>query len=426
MGISAADESLLPLVREDGGEAKPTSPTTPCPHRVVQLDLIKAISIVLVVLEHSMRSLLLVKDATWWECYVGEASSACTPAFLYVSGFLGHQQLARSRKVFPLCADTFPTVLRILARLIVPYAVSCTVYLSVDAVSSSTEASFAEAGLTGLRKIITFDVRGIHYYVVLVVSCSLLLPVVAWGCTKIRAAVGVLLLLLLLRVCTPPLLEAAGVSIWWQLRLPTFGLGFYALGYATGAHAYHPIHTMTPRMRRLISAALATGCVAWLVSMGYAFHSATSPTTPASHMTVGRELGKVLGICACALLFTLAAPQAVCNHPLVRYLADASYTIYLYHLLAMEHHVVQLHAVAYPTDDQPAWFLLNAGPQFGPHRALERALLGLGSSMGLALVAVAVLGPDWAERLFGARLPFDPCGQRARERTARDRASLLH
>ena len=68
------------------------SPTRGRSRRVPQLDLLKAIAILVVPLEHSKRSMLFTHVAdfddappTLGEAFVGDLSAACTPVFFYVS-----------------------------------------------------------------------------------------------------------------------------------------------------------------------------------------------------------------------------------------------------------------------------------------------------------------------------------------------------
>ena len=416
----------LPLLTSASGAGPSGVMPARCDH-FAALDLVKTVAIVLVVLEHSMRSTLFVRNATWWEALVGDLSAACTPMFLYVSGFLADsRESAPTASLLRRYYEGAPTIRRTAWRLLVPYAVSAVVVacfhgaLPMAIARASTLPQF-------LVRLLTFDILGLHYYVLLALQAAVALPAVRWACTAdAAAAMAVLVVLVLCKAVAFQCSNRIGLSMWLQQRSPMSALPFFVLGYVTRTHLHRRVLNGSQRLRQLVFGSLIACLLPWLVGAIPSFTTADGTPMPPSPtptlrlsetVALAREARKVLGACALPLVLTWYAPHRLCVHPLVRWASGASYTIYLYHMVAIDAYSLELFHEAHPQQRVDVALLVSAGPEAQPRRDFERALLGLGSSLAIALLSEATLGKAMALTLFGARLPFQPCGG-AREESA--------
>jgi hypothetical protein len=123
-----------------------------------------------------------------------------------------------------------------------------------------------------------------------------------------------------------------------------------------------------------------------------------------------------IGCCCLGLLGTMFSPQRVCEHPVVRYLSDATYTIYLFHLPFVQLAFLSLGLVQYTEGGHGNPTVLWHGVASHSRTTWQTCqmwLAGLSCALWVGLVGTACLGEEWAMLLLGLRLPFDACGFRA-------------
>lgn len=214
--------------------------------RIWEIDWLKAVAIVTVVLIHSLR-------AEWdpgfryAERLLSEAARFAVPAFLAVSGFLYYSST-------PISADVLARRLR---RILFPYFwVSLAAYAYVQVFPQFAPTS---SFLVGMLLGATF---GPYYYVFLLTEFVLatyllsrmprrwIVPVFAVTCV---AAV------------LPFLVFAEGVKVsLWTLRLPLLFACWFMLGWMAAAHP-DALHTLTTNRRRVVFAVWLGVVAGWLL-----------------------------------------------------------------------------------------------------------------------------------------------------------------
>ena len=393
------DPERQPLLGAAASDALPARPA-----RRVSLDLLKAAAIVCVVLEHSSRPALFVADLSWAEQFTGVASAAATPLFLFVSGFLGAAvfhplpPLPRARRV----------IVRMLARLLPPYLVASIVAAFVRDPGGGPAIGSADWWAALFLNVLKFNSRGIYYYVALALACIGILPLVAFASQRRWSTAAFLVLSCTLRVLLVGT-DLIPLDLTVKMRLPFFGLWAFAAGFAVRVHVDPPLSRLvaeSPRRALLAALPLLVGSALWLADVPWFFDRRrflpSDDARLANWSRAAHDVAFVVGVSCFAVLVSAYAPRRLCANPLVLYLSECTYTIYLYHVFFIDAQYFDVILARHETAESPS----------AARWTLQRFVLGLGGSMIVALLGTALLGP-WAVNVLGARLPFDPCGRNA-------------
>ena len=270
------------------------------------VDYIKAIAIVCVVITHSglrgsdpdLSALERIIRQSWVGFQV--------PAFFLVAGFLYHKREQIS----------LPEMLRRLSRILVPYLIASVIALMLG---FGRPLTFDRV----LFNLATGNVIGIYYFVFALCLC---IPFI-WLYSRIPVPLIWLLLALLLGYSALfgfGYLTPVTQGFFWRARdlLVTFFLGYFTIGWLVAEYFDGLKAALLPR-RHLLLAPLAAGVVLYASLKARAFWLEVNPTRPFSFYKIGYSLG----VTSLIILTTyrLGVPR------FVRFLSEASLTIYLYH-----------------------------------------------------------------------------------------------
>ena len=313
--------------------------------RRFEVDLLKAVGIVTVVLIHCVRP-SFAADASAVESQIGSITRFAVPGFLVASGYLYAFSGSTSG------ADTRRRFRRILVPYLVASAAAQLFWLAFEG-RTITPRTLAEEIALGSS-------FGAYYYVLIAALCVLLAPLLSrLGDRALAFATAVMVVAQYLCWALPVL------PMFWALRNPLYWLGFFCAGWWLG--------TQQP------------GATRWLASRRTAICSASG-----AGFVALRILGTILtGPHASKLLLLLSVWCALCgiltfgvgrtgDHPVVRQLSESTYTIYLFHLFF----VLPLQRILPP-----------AAGVFDPLAALVPWLAGLAGPFLLAAAGRALLGP---------------------------------
>jgi surface polysaccharide O-acyltransferase-like enzyme len=319
--------------------------------RLLEVDLIKGVGIVVVVLIHSLRS-FFDPGATAFESWLNEQLRFAVPGFLVASGFL-----YASREPIP-----WAVTVRRLRRIALPYLVAS---LGAQLYQAQTGASLGTTG--SLAQDLLFGASfGPYYYVFHALLLVLLAPLLVYVPARAfaLALVALLAVQLWLDVSRPL------VSWFFMLRNPLRWWPYFLVGW--WLRLYGPALRAALAERRA-GALAATG----LAVLGLGALPALDVAPAAARLATWLQIWASLGV-----LLALGAGRTTRPGALA-YLSDASYAIYLFHLFAL--FAVRAH---WP----PAPDALDAA-------ALGAAFAaGLGSALALVAAGRAALGPrarDW-------------------------------
>lgn len=264
-----------------------------------EVDWIKAVSAATVVMIHSFPPFPPRSSTVLWQ--FGEIMLFAVPGFLFASGFLYARAGSR---------DWLPTMGRRLRRLLVPYlgfSLLAQVYplpLEVNSELSLVEQLFYGAAL------------GPYYYVFVIFWLTLATPLVARIPRSVFPAVVVAALILQWGFQTAVLVSFS--PLWW-LRNPLHWAATFLLGWWFFEH------------RQTIGSVLQQNRAYWLVSLLGAwlaaqFYLAGAQNGWVMHTVSWLQSYATLGVILVATIGRSEAPR------LVRWLSEASYSIYLSHL----------------------------------------------------------------------------------------------
>lgn len=260
-----------------------------------EIDWLKAIAIVTVVYIHAY--IRWTNSPTQIEQIRTVLTAAAVPAFFFASGLLTTLRPAALRPR--------------LTRLLIPYCVASSLALALQWGRDPTHMTLQDT----MWDLLTGNAVGIYYFVFSLLAITLMTQPLLGAPTWMRrcalaAALGI------------GLLEASGIVTWpfyWSLRSPGRWLGFYLLGAEI--------------------AALKTGGATWL--RGAAFPRICFAAAAASACLACFATGPSLqiGLLVYAYCLVVGIALAFADRPApvpVRWLSEASYTIYLYHIFIVQ------------------------------------------------------------------------------------------
>jgi fucose 4-O-acetylase-like acetyltransferase len=320
--------------------------------RLDGIDFLKAAAIVAVVFTHSGVFLFNPRFTDWDRWLTTGWVWFHVPTFLMVSGFLYF-------RIEPVSARH---VGRRLVRVLVPYVIA-TLVMQLSGVSQTKSLEAA------LFQLATGAAVGFYYFVPLICACILCI----WPLSRAPQALILALWLLLLAYTTAtgmdPTLRPSQNPFWNQRNaIENFYLGYFLTGWLAAIH-WSRIAAFARRWRFTLLVVCVAALVYWLQGFD----------------TFPRKWVKILGVLYVWSMagFILLATLGLRAPAFVRWLSDATYTIYLYHgtpILRTHKYVIQ-------------W-----AP---PARILFRAALALGSASLLVVAVRRILGPARAHRYFG-------------------------
>jgi surface polysaccharide O-acyltransferase-like enzyme len=322
--------------------------------RRLEVDLLKAVGIVAVVLIHSVRS-PFIPGASDAELWIGRVTRFAVPAFLLSSGLL-----YASRSPVP-----WPTTARRLRRILGPYLFASLVAQGFEWFRGTPRS--VEQFLHDLLLASSF---GPYYYVWIACLAVLAAPLLA------RAGPAALGGILLVTVASQWLLESMLVGplpFFWHLRNPLLWMGYFVCGWALRLHQQR-VRGWLDAQR---SAALAgsAGAVVLLALAG------AQPLPVFQAQTLSW-----LGIYATLALLLAASFGRRGGGGILKELSEGSYAIYLFHLLFV----------------LPARDLTVPAPgRLEPPAVLVPWAAGIAGSMLLIALARRVLG-DRSRTVIGA------------------------
>ena len=285
--------------------------------RYAAIDHLKTMAIVSVCITHAMPNVLQGMTPTSAERIATVMLSFHVPALLFAAGFLA---AAGRRNAGPVGAQ--------LKRILVPYLVASIVAIVLLRWRVVTLHQVAFWLATG-------SAIGIYYFIPVLVCCLATLPIIArLGAFALGGVLIVLAIYASLAWHDPSWRLTQG--FFWHIRdvLMQFHLGYFLLG-VLGAR-------LAPRLRRLrdraaplcvAAALLAIAAYAWLVA--------------GENLAMWAPLARAGYLLGVVGLIATMVPRGVAPGP-VRFLSEATLTIYLYHHMLYPALLPQLRAALPP------------------------------------------------------------------------------
>jgi fucose 4-O-acetylase-like acetyltransferase len=270
--------------------------------RRVEIDALKAAGILTIVLIHAIRTPWNPEVSTL-EIWIGHATRFGVPAFLCASGFL----YATTAPV-PLA-----TTLARLRRILVPYAVA-----SLGAqLFRSFRGEEPLSGAVWLDLLIGASF-GPYYYVFVIAILVTVTPAFA---RLSRRAVAVATGVFLAAQWTVDVAPFGAMPLIWHIRSPLLWWAYFLLGWTVRLYAA-PLAELVARHR----AALAAGLIA-----AFALLTGASALGGRAPLVVVRSAAwlDVYVILATIAVLSRGARR---SPPWLRFLSDATYAVYLFHL----------------------------------------------------------------------------------------------
>ncbi|MCH7868980.1 MAG: acyltransferase [Myxococcales bacterium] len=277
-----------------------TTNATAAGARFSEVDHIKAVGILAVILVHSVRDPWNPEISTP-EIWIGIVTRFAVPGFLLASGFLYATTVRIPTK----------TVLRRLRRLLVPYLLA-SLLAQLWWIGQGQAHDFP----TVVKELLLGSSFGPYYYVfvhfwlVLFVALFAILPRrVLWGLTAV---------MLLAQIVVQGRL-ALRFPLFWQLRGPLFWWAYFLIGFMLRLY-YEPVRRLLTKHHGVfcaLAAAIAMVCVAVAFNQPYS--------------QLGRTATWLYNYAIIALLFGATCGRGEPRWS-VRLLADASFAIYLLHI----------------------------------------------------------------------------------------------
>jgi len=321
--------------------------------RLHAIDHIKAAAIVAVVFTHAGRSGWVPKAGSYDFFLTWVWTLFHVPSFLFASGFL----YARSHGV------DLAHVRSRLSRVLIPYLIASGVAQLAGVTTAQNLSDVA-------YQLATASSLGVYYYIFIIVVCiPLIWPLSRMGREGVWAAWLACFALTLAFEVDASLRPAT--SWLWSVRDPLemFQLGYFLSGWAA-ALSLPEISRLYQRHPRL---------AAWLGGIGCLLGLAMFAGLVELPIGTFRRVIYTFGVIGTMSIATRDRPAG----PVVRFLGDASLSIYLYH------RIFQL--LARPLTD--GWY--------DPLRILGQVAVGLGGASLLVLAGRRLLGAQRSRRLLG-------------------------
>jgi peptidoglycan/LPS O-acetylase OafA/YrhL len=274
--------------------------------RYGEIDLLKAVSILVVPLIHSVR-FFLDPGLSSMERWLLHVTQFAVPGFLFCSGFLqasasGGAEVAQTR--------------RRLRRLLLPYLLA-----SVIALLWRTWREGGLGPVAWVRDLAFGAAFGPYYYIFVIVALTLAAPLIR-RCSE-RQLWILFWSMLPLQWVLVNVLAGHVVPLFWHVRNPLSWTSYFLLGWLLALRRVEVSEWIAqyriPACSGLAGLVLAGAVIAWW-------------ELPEIW---GRTADLVLIYAVLALLY-IASQGRRLDSPPVRYLSDASYSIYLYHLFFIE------------------------------------------------------------------------------------------
>lgn len=272
--------------------------------RFPEVDVIKAVAIVSVVLIHSIRS-PWDPNAHRFDIWLNHATSFAVPAFVAVSGFLWAVEGRQA---------ALATVSRRLRRLLVPYI--C-VSLLVHAVRSLHDGPGSSGAL--IRALLIGSTYYPYYYVFVAVLFVFALPI--FGAMPRKSQIPITIGLIGATLISQGLVGPDSpyrLPVDWYLRNPFLFAGYFAVGWVVRLRGAELRPRISDR-HRLVTLILGTAVVVCLLVVAMPL---PSQAVMAAHWEYHYA--------AIALLFVYGCSIARIN-ALVGTLSNATYAIFLLH-----------------------------------------------------------------------------------------------
>lgn len=292
--------AVAPATSPGRASAPPATPQD----REAFVDVAKAVGIVVVVLIHALRP-RWDPGVSGTELWLGDVTRFAVPAFLAASGYLYARASPTSRAT---------TVAR-LRRVLVPYLVA-------SVIAEATMPLFPpELGSRGLFwDLLLGNAFGPYYYVFVITGLIVAVPFLERLTPTWRGRLFRVLLVAQLALE----IGVLRVDPFWLVRSPMFWWPYFLAGWWLWERRGQVLDAVRPRRGRLLAAA----SVAWLAVV------AGLVVLPAQ--TAWRLGLAWAGVWVLLALVTLATVGRTTRSPVVRWLSDASYAIYLFHLFGLQ------------------------------------------------------------------------------------------
>ena len=270
--------------------------------RLVEIDALKAAGIVTIVLIHAMRP-QWDPNASSLEIWIGHATRFGVPAFLCASGFLYAQVSSRS----------FATTRARLRRILVPYLVA-------SLLAQIFHLWRDQAPMTGSvwMDLLIGASFGPYYYVFVIAILVVVTPAFA---QLSRRAVFALTAAFVAAQWLMEIGTFGLMHLTWQIRNPMMWWAYFLIGWSVRLHA-EPLSRIVASRRT----ALAAGCTAAALLLTAA--SALEGRVPGPLVRTAAWLD----VYAILATITLLSRRFSRSPGWLRFVSDATYAIYLFHL----------------------------------------------------------------------------------------------
>jgi peptidoglycan/LPS O-acetylase OafA/YrhL len=294
-----ANEMLVP--DPDAGRRVAPASAAVAGARFTSIDMLTASGIIVVIWIHAFRGFgnadpLIIQRLAFLTRYA-------VPAFFFASGFLyAHGRRPPWRQF----------AARRLTRILVPYVVASLMAMGFRHLVLSERLSASQA----LFELATGGAWGIYYFIPLLLGAA----VVGQGVFRFRSLAWPLFgLFWVLGLLGEMWLIPFG-NFYWQVRSPFRWWGYFFAGWVAEQHFGVLQGLATARCRRIGVAALAVAGTVFL------YYALALPPSWSRETAVLQYLG-IYGIVIGLFMLTLHSSDV----PLVRWLSEATYPIYLYH-----------------------------------------------------------------------------------------------
>lgn len=268
--------------------------------RYVEIDALKVVGIVTVVLIHGVRP-PWDPGLTPVEAWLGHLTRFAVPAFLFASGLL-----YATRDAIPAA-----TTRRRLRRVLVPYALA-----SLGAQAWWEWQGRESPGGSLVLDLLCGSSFGPYYYVFVI---ALLIALTPWLARLPRRALPALALLLAGTQWAVDAAAAWPLPFYWHLRNPLLWWAYFAAGWLLRLH-YARVAEWVDARRVALTSALAVAVVGLTAVSGLG--GPLLLVRSAAWLDVWAILALVVVVCC-------GAERAP---PALRWISDATYAVYLFHL----------------------------------------------------------------------------------------------